>query len=48
MKYSNIFSHPGVTAVSTLNMDVLVSISGFVLTQREITGGEQCPIAGKS
>lgn len=43
MKYSNSFSHPGVTAVSALHKDVLVSISAFVLTKREITGGEQVP-----
>lgn len=48
MKYSNIFSHPGVTAASALNKDVLVPISAFVKTKREITGGKQCPIAGKS
>lgn len=34
--------------MSALNKDVLVSISASVLTKREITGGKQWPIAGKS
>lgn len=36
MKYSSVFSHPGVTAVSALNKNVLVSCSAFVLTKEEV------------